>query len=94
MRPFKCPLQEREGPALSADRTELLAAVFRQQSLLDTYLAPHGQQSELQADRDHTITELVQWVLEREAASQDSEASLESSLWPGVITSVQPYIQR
>lgn len=72
----------------------MLAAVFRQKSLLDSYLAPHGQRSELQADRDCTITELVQWVLEREAASQETEASLEGSAWPAVTASVQPYIQR
>ena len=87
-------MQGREGPPLSADRLELLADIFRQQSLLDSYLTPHGKRSELQADRDRTITELVQWVLERAAASQETEAGLEGSVWPAVTASVQPYIHR
>ena len=87
-------MQEREDSALSAERAELLAAVFRQRSLLDTYLAPHAQRSELQADRGRTITQLVQWVLDREAASQETGANLEGSAWPAVIASVQPCIWR
>ena len=94
MTPLHFPLQEREGPALSTDTAELLAAVFSQQSLLDSYLAPHGQRSELQADRDRAVTELVQWVLDREAASEETEAGLEGSAWAAVVASVQPYIQR
>ena len=85
-------MQEREDS--THERVELLAAILRQQSLLDTYLAPHGQRSELQADRDRTITQLVQWVLDEEAASQETGADLAGTGWPAVIASVQPYIWR
>ena len=94
MRSIHSSLQEREGSTLGAHQAELLAAVFSQQSLLDSYLVPHGQRSELQADRDYAITELVQCLLDREAASQETEAGLERSAWPAVTASVQPYIHR
>ena len=94
MRPPHPPLQEKEGPELSADRVELLAAVFRQRSLLDSYLAPYTESSKLQDDRNHTITELVRFVLGREEASQDTGAGLESHAWASVTASVQPYIWR